>query len=77
MELIEEGKLIAYRIANQFLRLKKSEVMQLLNSGQVEQRTSIYPYTVAERISDFFYYNDFYLLAMVAIICLLILAFYV
>ena len=63
MDLIEEGKLHAYRIANQFLRLKKAEVMSLRNSGSVTRETTVDAYTARERIQDFFYFNDFYLIS--------------
>ncbi len=35
MHLIEEGKLQAYRIADKFLRLKRSEVLDLRNTGDI------------------------------------------
>ena len=72
MDLIADKQLIAYRIANQFLRLKRSEVVALRVQGQVpqEQETD-FPYTARERIQDFFYYNDFYLMCFLVIIGLL------
>ena len=63
MDLIEENKLQAYRIANQFLRLKKNEVLGLKNSGSVTNEIVILPYTQVERLKDFFYFNDFYLIS--------------
>lgn len=76
MDLIEEGKLQAYKIANQFLRLKKSEVYEMKNSGKVEQEVVIQPYSFAERLRDFFYYNDFYLVCLMIISALLIIIFH-
>ena len=63
MDLIEENKLQAYRIANQFLRLKKNEVLGLKNCGSVTNEIVILPYTQVERLKDFFYFNDFYLIS--------------
>ncbi|HPN57018.1 MAG TPA: helix-turn-helix domain-containing protein [Candidatus Omnitrophota bacterium] len=72
MDLIEKKQLIAYRIANQFLRLKKSEVVALRGQGHVPQeKESSYPYTSLERVQDFFYYNDFYLACLLIILGLL------
>jgi len=71
MDLIEEGKLTGYRIANQFLRLKKSEVLKLRNSGNVEVEITQIPYTRTERLKDFFYFNDFYLVSGAIILILL------
>ncbi|MFA5261093.1 MAG: helix-turn-helix domain-containing protein [Candidatus Omnitrophota bacterium] len=72
MDLIEKKQLIAYRIANQFLRLKKSEVVALRVQGQVPQEKGTdYPYTSMERVQDFFYYNDFYIACLVIVLGLL------
>ncbi len=76
MDLIEEGKLPSYRIADKFLRLKKEEALALRNSGNVRKETTIYPYTQLERIRDFFYFNDFYLVSLLLILALLYIIFY-
>ncbi len=75
MDLIEEGKLQAYKIANQFLRLKKNEVNELKNTGKIATELVIYPYSVRERIRDFFYFNDFYLICggIIAVLLLIVL----
>ena len=70
MDLIDEGDLEAYRIANQFLRLKKSQVMELRDSGTITTEIKQYSYTAQERLRDFFYYNDFYLVSGLLIIIL-------
>ncbi len=75
-DLIDEGKLQAYRIADQFLRLKRTEVMQIRGSGQVVRETVSQDYTLAERIKDFFYFNDFYLFTLVVIAVLLYVIFF-
>lgn len=76
MDLIEEGKLQAYRIANQFLRLRREEVLSLRNSGEVESESTEIPYIPSERLKDFFYYNDFYLVSLAIILGLLYVIFY-
>ena len=76
MDLVEEGKLQAYKIAGQFLRLKKSDVLNIRNTGNVAQETTQYAYTAAERIKDFFYFNDFYLVSTLLILFLLGVVFY-
>jgi len=75
MDLIEGGKLQAYKIADQFLRLKRNEVVNMLSSGQVVSENVAHSYTSAERIRDFFYFNDFYLLALIIIGILLYIIF--
>lgn len=75
MDLIEEGKLQAYRIAGQFLRLKKTEVLALRSAGEVESENVQYPYRSSERIRDFLYFNDFYIISLVAIAFLIFTIF--
>jgi excisionase family DNA binding protein len=71
MDMIESQKLQAYRIADQFLRLKKSEVVSVRNSGNVINENIKFEYTRAERLSDFFYFNDFYIISLLATLALL------
>lgn len=75
MDLIEEGKLQAYRIANQFLRLKRNEVLDLRQVGKIVNEVTTHPYTPAERLSDFFYFNDFYILAAIVVAILIFIIF--
>lgn len=77
MDLIEERKLNAYRIANQFLRLKKSEVLTLQNSGKVSRETTDHPFTTQERVNDFFYFNDFYIFTLLIVLVLLYVIFFI
>ncbi len=76
MDLIAERKLQAYRIADKFLRLNKTEVLSLRNSGNVENTNVQFEYTPAEKIKDFFYFNDFYLFSGLIIAVLLYIIFY-
>lgn len=71
MDMIDANELQAYKIANQFLRLKKPEVMALQRTGSVESETVQFPYTFSERMKDFFYFNDFYIVSGVIIIILI------
>jgi len=76
MDLIESGSLQAYRIADQFLRLKRAEVVNIRTTGQIVSENVTYDYTVGDRIKDFFYFNDFYLVAVIVIGVLLYTIFY-
>ena len=75
MTLISERKLQAYRIADKFLRLKKNEVMDLRNAGDVQSENIEFPYTSGEKLADFLYFNDFYLIALGVIAGLLFYIF--
>lgn len=76
MELIEQRKLQAYRIADKFLRLKKSEVTSLRSSGNVQKENHEILYSRAEKIKDFFYFNDFYFFSFSITVLLLYFIFY-
>jgi len=76
MDLIEGGNLQAYKIADQFLRLKRNEVVNMRSTGQVVSENVTHSYTSAERVRDFFYFNDFYLVALVIIGVLLYIIFF-
>lgn len=76
MDLIEEGKLQAYRIADKFLRLKRSDILDLRNKGDIATEHHQIAYTTAERISDFFYFNNFYMLSSILILVLVYFIFY-
>src|SRR5271167_1551735 len=76
MDLIEGGDLQAYKIADQFLRLKRNEVVNILSTGQVVSENVPHSYTTKERVYDFFYFNDFYLIAFVIIGILLYIIFF-
>ena len=75
MDLIEGGNLQAYKIADQFLRLKRNEVVNILSTGQVVSENVSHSYTPGERVRDFFYFYDFYLIALVIIGVLLYIIF--
>jgi excisionase family DNA binding protein len=75
MDLIEGGSLQAYKIADQFLRLKRHEVVTMLSTGQVVSENVSHSYTSGERVRDFFYFNDFYLISLVVIAVLLYIIF--
>ena len=55
MDLIESGNLQAYKIADQFLRLKRNEVVNMRTTGQVVSENVTHSYTSGERVRDFFY----------------------
>lgn len=76
MDLIEEKRLQAYRIADKFLRLKKSEVLNLRNTGNVVRENYQIAYSPAERVKDFIYFNDFYIFSLIIVLELLYIIFY-
>ncbi|MDP2939000.1 MAG: helix-turn-helix domain-containing protein [Candidatus Omnitrophota bacterium] len=67
IDLVNENKIPAYKIGGQYLRLNKEQIESLKNSGFVEAEFIQHKYTKVERIKDFFYFNDFYIVSLIII----------
>ena len=72
LDLAEKGIIPGYKIGGVYLRFKKDQVEQYKKDHhhkhptvQVKEER-----VLQDRISDFFYFNDFYLLAMILIVLL-------
>ena len=76
MDMIEDGQLQAYRIADQFLRLKRNEVVSMRSTGKVVSEQVQHEYTASDKIKDFFYFNDFYLMSFAVVGVLLYIIFF-
>ena len=70
LDLAETGVIPGYKIGGLYLRFKKEQVelykknQQHLHPNVIKQESV----NVASRIADFFYFNDFYILAAVLMI---------
>jgi len=74
IDLAEQGHIPAYKIGGVYLRFKRQQLEEYkqkflthLNKKPEEK------YTLPERISDFFYFNDFYILAALIIGIILVI----
>jgi excisionase family DNA binding protein len=72
LDLTESGRLPGYKVGGVYLRFKKEQVEQYK-----KEQSRLVPKTVKDetenlsgRISDFFYFNDFYLLALILVVLL-------
>ena len=77
IELAETGKIPAYKIGGVYLRFKYDQIEEFRKSSahSVKRPRHSAKYPLNERISDFFYFNDFYVLAALIIILMLIIIF--
>ncbi|MFA5429934.1 MAG: helix-turn-helix domain-containing protein [Candidatus Omnitrophota bacterium] len=76
MDLAEQGKIPAYKIAGVYLRFRKEQVeayKNALGSGNSSSTRDFYPFK--DRVSDFFYYNDFYIFSTLIVLFLLLFIF--
>ena len=73
IDLVEAGKIPAYKIAGEFLRFRVDQIHQLKSkfkpTGKQKQ------YSSRENLIDFFYYNDFYILSVIVIAFILFFIF--
>jgi len=77
VDLAENGSLPAYKVGGVYLRFKSDQVQQfrkLKNPGlhRNEARAVVPP---GERLGDFLYFNDFYIVSFLVIAALLFIIF--
>jgi len=75
IDLAENGILPAYKIAGVYLRFKRQQIEEFKKSFSLPKITISQHTSFKDRLLDFFYFNDFYLLSFLLIILLLILIF--
>ena len=82
IDLAEAGKISAYKIGGVYLRFKPEHVQeakQNISQPTISQPNISQPtqdkvkVSLGEKIEDFFYFNDFYILALLIIILMLII----
>ena len=78
VELAESGAIPAYKVGGVYLRFKKEQVQNFRKSSKAPVSKVVVAkqkYTFKDSISDFFYFNDFYILAVILITLLLLIIF--
>lgn len=79
MDLAEKGIMPAYKIGGVYLRFKLQQVEEFRKTLKAQQRPFGSPSklkaTFKDKISDFFYFNDFYILSILLILLILIIIF--
>ena len=89
IDLAESGKIPAYKVGGVYLRFKREQIEEVRKSFRppsdrpaashkvtsASREFMLRKYPLKDRISDFFYFNDFYILSMLIILLMLILIF--
>jgi len=78
IELSENGAIPAYKIGGVYLRFKRQQVDEYRKkhpSQHKEKPGEKKNYSYADKARDFFYFNDFYLLAIIVIVLMLLIIF--
>lgn len=82
-KLVDSGEIPAYRLGGTILRFRKSQIDRIKSHGVPkvsnleEEKLSTLTDSGLDRLRDFLYFNDFYLVSvLIAIILLAIIFFY-
>lgn len=75
IELSENGLIPAYKVGGIYLRFKKDQLDLVKDKIKPAQEEDSLEYSLKDRLSDFFYYNDFYIFSLLAISSLIYLIF--
>lgn len=77
MNLAETEVIPAYKVGGVYLRFKKEQVLDYLKTRKlpVHKLTTASSNSLQDKISDFLYFNDFYILAVALIALLLTIIF--
>jgi len=74
-DLVEEGHISSYKIAGEFIRFKEDDVLKLKRRLNNQDDDGLYAYSFTEKLVDFLYFNDFYILATLIIFLILAIIF--
>jgi len=78
MDLVESKQLDAYRVGGVYIRFKQEQIAGFRKSFKPSSKHKIiasHKYVLKDRVSDFFYFNDFYLLSVLIIALILVIIF--
>jgi len=75
IDLAESGKIPAYKIGGVYLRFKREQIEEFRKDSGLTYAKSdpSLRYTFIDRLKDFFYFNDFYILSALIIILMLLI----
>lgn len=71
---LKAGKLHAYKIGGTYLRFRKEEVLSLRSELIPAKKQTKQNVPLLTRISDFWVYNNFYIISLAVVIALAVLA---
>lgn len=77
IDLAQKGTLPAYRVGGVYLRFKREQVEEFKKTLSASADKPQVPeiYSLKDRIVDFLYFNDFYILSVILIVLILVFIF--
>ncbi len=78
MDLAQAGKVPAYKVGGVYLRFKRDQVEKYQKSNVAPTHEIYNPkqQSFQEKVNDFFYFNDFYILSAVLILLIVFIIFW-
>jgi len=77
IDLAESGLIPAYKIGGLYLRFKREQIEDYKKKFRLfsQKNISTQKLSFKDRVSDFFYFNDFYILSALIILLILLVIF--
>lgn len=78
IDLAEDGMLPAYKVGGIYLRFKKEQVegyKKTVKKPLQDKSQEALKYPLGNRLADFFYFNDFYIVSFLIIIAMFFIIF--
>ena len=76
IDLSERSIIPAYKVGGIYLRFKKEQLDAIKDKIKPTTKEDVVEYPFREKLSDFLYYNDFYIFSLLVISILIYLIFY-
>lgn len=77
VDLAESSKLPAYKVGGVYLRFRREQIEAFKKSNKAFtlKTAPLKKYAFKDRVADFLYFNDFYILSVLIILLMLIIIF--
>ena len=76
IDLSEKGLIPAYKVGGVYLRFRKDHLQSIKGKVKSTTQEELVSYGFRDKLSDFLYYNDFYLLSFLVVIILVYTIFH-
>ena len=78
-DLVDSKRLEAYKVGGVYLRFKEEQITAFRKSFKPaphKNKSAVsHKYSLKDKVSDFFYFNDFYILSALIILLILVIIF--
>ncbi|MDD4938781.1 MAG: hypothetical protein PHI60_01310 [Candidatus Omnitrophica bacterium] len=77
MDFVESKQLAAYRVGGVYIRFKQEQITEFKRAFKPVSKKAVapHPYTLKDKLGDFLYFNDFYILSILIIALVLVVIF--